>query len=537
MKNIFKILIGLFLVLFAISCSNDEATEILAQNTQEVVFDINNFIPQDVSGKGLSSAKDNGDSLNDPLLPNCAEGDPSYVEVTFIGPNQPETTYTLDLVTLNNKTETEVMKLAPGTYTITEFVVFTAGGEVLWAAPKEGSYYEVLWDLTGVNLEFVVPKFYKLKVEIDVLCYKPYQYELFGYAWFKYAPIEIHTICFYGDICTKFYDEWHRYYGERNPYMIQKYDGYDFPAIFYVNIKNEEGFIVNDNRNIQGVFANSNLSWLGIGSPLCIEYPDQVDVDETFTFEIMLKLPTGEWKLIYVSEPFADTAMSEAGNEDSFGGIDGVFDFVIGNCSYDDNDASLELLPWIPVPDTADMSVYAPGEPLSKELIIATFSNINPVPVIPGIIDEGVPYNTLCGEEFVDINLNFDYRVNFYSSLDRNLPAPYNFPTAYKDYPWGSINWLANKCETVAAVEGWDYVEYALWYLIWAEIDGVSTTQGINNDLAKEAALHPNFIPAVGDYACVLVKPYEQINVVNKQASAKTNAILDFQLLLLRVDP
>ena len=511
-------------MLFAISCSNDEATGIFSEETQEVTFDINNFMPQEVSSKGLFSAKDNGDSPHDELVPNCVDKDPSYVEVTIEAPDGASTKYTLKLVTLANKTETEVLKLTPGTYTITEFVVFSGDDTVLWAAPKEGSYYEILWNLTGVDLEFTVPVFDKLRVLIDVLCYRPYQYELFGFVWFKYAATEIHTICFYGDICTKFFEEWHIQLRE-NPYFLQEFDGYDFPAIFSIRVYYKDtDILVNDPQ------FNSNAEWWGIGSPLCIEYPDQVDVpNEEFTFQIWLAMPDGTDMLIYEGE-FNDTAMAEIGNPDSFGGTDGVFDFVVGNCSYDGNDANLELLPWIPIPDSADMDArLAAGE---QYLIQAKFrqGTVLPAPV-PGVIEEEIWYDTLCGEEFVSIPLPASYAVEFYSSLDRELPES-NFPAEYINYPWGSINYIANHCEENVALYGWTYIQQALWYVI----NPSTSVLGVNNQLAIDAIANSGFIPTVGDYACVLIEPVASISPqIDKSAAAKLNAPEGFQLLLLRV--
>ena len=518
-----KIVIGLFLGLAIFSCNKDDASVILSEQLekQEVVFDINNFLPQELSSKGLF-AKDNGE--NDPTLPDCLDLEPSYVEVSIIGPDQIPTTYTLNLVTLNNKTETEVVKLAPGVYSITDFVVRAVGGELLWASPAEGSYYELLWDLKGVALEFIVPEFDKLKVEIDVLCYRPYDFEKFGFVWFKYAVTEIHTVCFYGDICTKFFQEWHKQ-SDVNPYSGQQFDGYDFPAIFKVIVENAQGVVVND------LELNSNAAYWGIGQPLCIEYPDQVEIaDEIFNFEIWLAMNDGTDMLVYEGE-FDDTAMAEAGNPDAFGGKDGVFDFVVGNCSYDGNDANIELLPWVPIPDSADMDArLGAGE---QYLIQAKFRQGTVLPnPIPSIIEEEIWYNTLCGEEFVTIPLPGAYKVNFYSSMDRNRPG---FPAEYMDYPWGSMNYIANHCDENIAVNGWTYIQKAMWYVI----DPDNTVLGENNQLAQDAIANANFIPTVGDYACVLIDPISKIqNVVNKNGTqSKTNIGEAFQLLLLRVDP
>ena len=509
-------------MLAVVSCNKDDAIEIVpVQQLQDVVFDINNFIPQDAS-KTLFASKDNGE--NDPFIPDCSDLEPSYV-IMYINNDR----YTLQLVTFNDKTETEVVKLPEGSYTINEFIVYAADGTPIWASPFMGSYYQVLWQLTGVNeLIFTVEGFDKVKVELDVLCYRPFNYERFGFAWFAYAKTEIHTVCFFGDICTKFYDEFHN---EGSPYNGQKYDGYDFPAIFYINIKNEAGEIVNDNRQTEGVYANSNLSWFGTGSPLCIEYPDQVGVDETFTFEIMLAMPNGDWKLVYTGA-FDDTAMAEVGNPEAFGGTDGVFDFVVGNCSYDGNDANLEMLPWIPIPDTADMDAKLADN--EQYLINVKFrlGTVEPDP-IPSVIEEDTWYDTLCGEEFIDIELPGAYNVEFYSSMDRELPNS-NFPAEYINYPWGSINYLANHCKENVAAHGWSYVQEALWYVI----DPVNTERGVNNPLAVAAMANSNFIPTVGDYACVLIDPITKIETNGKSGTvAKLNAAESFQLLLLRVDP
>uniref|UniRef100_UPI0035654D3A hypothetical protein n=1 Tax=Lutibacter sp. TaxID=1925666 RepID=UPI0035654D3A len=80
MKNLFKILLGLFLIGFAVSCNKDEATEIIpVQQLQDVVFDINNFIPD--ASKSLFASKENGE--NDPAIPDCSDAEPDYVMLSI----------------------------------------------------------------------------------------------------------------------------------------------------------------------------------------------------------------------------------------------------------------------------------------------------------------------------------------------------------------------------------------------------------------------------------------------------------------------
>jgi len=494
MKNLFKILLGLFLVVSAISCSKDDGTPVVVSENQDVVFDITNFVPQ-VAGKNVFvTGKENDEVLP---VPVCSDAEASYVEI-LIG----ETPYTLQLVTLNDKTETEVLKLAPGDYDLKSFIVYDANGNPIWASPMMGSYYQNLWTLKGVNdLTFTVDKFEKRRIPLDVLCYKPFQYEEFGFAWFAYAKIEIHTVCFFGDICTKFYEEFH---AEGSPYYGQKYDGYDFPAMFSIVVKNGDN-VVNDQT------INGNELWQGVGAPLCIEYPDQVGVAETFTFDIWLTMPDGSGKVIYTGT-FDDTANSAAGNADGFGGSDGIFDFVVGNCSYDGNDANMELPAYIPLPKSADMLTSWGAQGFDIYEFYMTFSNFDPAPV-PGVLEEQT-YRALCGEEDVSIYVPGQYRVDFYSSLELAT-----IPSEYTALPWGSLNYIANNYDAYTMVE----TQQAIWYLL----NPSGTTYGVNNQLAMDAAANPNFVPTVGDFAVVLVDPFREVD----------GQRISYQLLIVRVDP
>jgi hypothetical protein len=503
-SNFLKIGIGLFLSLLIFSCNDDDASLIVPEQLtkQDVVFNVNNFLLNDVSSKGLFSAK--GNVEGEESLPDCSDKDPSYVEVTILGPDAVSTTYKLNLVTLNNKTETEVLKLTSGAYTITDFVVTDADGTVLWASPKEGSYYEQLWGLTGVDLPFTVPEFDKLKVSIDVLCYRPYDYEKFGFVWFKYAVTEIHTVCFYGDICTKFFEDWHQG-TDGNPYLGQHFDGYDFPAIFSVVVKNAQGVVVNDPDK------NSNASYQGKGSPLCIEYPDQVDVKgEIFTFEIYLTMPDGSDKLIYTGS-FNDSAMStNSGTANGFGGTDGIFDFVVGNCSYDGNDANIELPAYLPIPTKGKMTL-SNGPFNASSYVDVTFSAIvNPT----AEIFNGATLGAWCATEHDDIYLQ-TYDVLFYSSLEETL-----IPSIYQYIEWGSLNWIMNNLGTRTPQE----IQEAIWQ-VTNSTDVAMGSPAATSLFAIEALTHTGFIPSVGDWAIVIC------DAVEAPQAAR------LQLLIVRVDP
>jgi len=480
-----------------ISCNKDDATEIIPElQLMDVVFDINNFLPQDGS-KNLFSSKENGE--NDPLIPDCSGLEPSYVII-----NINDEDYTLQLVTLNDNTETEVIKLLAGDYVINSFIVYAADDTPIWASPFMDSYYQTLWSLKGVNeLPFTVEEFNKVKIELDVLCYRPFDYEKFGFAWFAYSRIEIHTVCFFGDICTKFYEEFHR---EGSPYYSQDFDGYDFSAIFEIVVRDALGNIVNDSN------LNSNLEWQGVGSPLCIEYPDQVGVAETFTFEIMLAMPSGAWELVYTGE-FDETAMSTAG-EEGFGGIDGVFDFVVGNCSYDGNDANVELPAYLPIPISGKMTLL--NYPNEDAYVDITFNEI----VGPTIeIFDGATLGGWCASEHDNIGLN-TYSIDFYSSLE-----PLTLPVIYQDIEWGALNWIMNNLTGTSGE-----IQEAIWQVVNStDTDTVGNPEAGNpatSALAIEALNNIGFIPTVGDYAIVICDAIEGLD---------SNE--DLQLMIVKVDP
>lgn len=510
--SLFKIVIGLFLFSFIIACNKDDSTDVLPEaQLREVVFDINNFIPQDAS-KNLFVSKDYGE--NDPLIPDCSDLEASYV-IVKIG----QTDYNLKLVTLNGKTETEVLKLTEGSYIINSFIVYAEDDTAIWASPFEESYYEKLWSLTGVKeLPFEVKEFEKLKVNVDVLCYRPFDYEKFGFAWFAYSKIEIHTICFFGDICTKFYEEFHN----DGPYFGQDSPGYDFPAIFEVVVKDEGGNTVND------LTLNSNLEWKGKGDPLCIEYPDAVGIDETFTFYIYLTLPNGDLELIH-SEEFDDTAMSNDDNlEDDFGGTDGVFDFVVGNCSYDGNDASLELPAFIPLPETLDLTVRYPSV---LNYIDLEISNVVGGQAF-GELYNGLTIGAWCGDLFNNITIDQTYTADVYSSLDLGgMPVNY---AAYGDV-WNVLNWLINNHDLDALVTNNTYTSDNIQEGIWNLIHGLSNPDGgfmafagidLTSGLTSVDSSITKFEPTVGDWAIVLLDP--------REAPGQTGIV---QLMIVKVDP
>ncbi len=299
-KRYATFLVILLLILSFSSCEKQ------ADDLQSVSFKIQN----------VTNSSKKAVNPQDDRIPVCKDDLPAYVIAKISGVD-----YKLNVLAgLNDGTETQVLKLDADNYTLQDFKVYTATDELIWAAPISGSYYANLFGLQGVSLDFTVAPFEKSKLNIDVLCWQDYSYKDFGFNWFDYNRVEIKTLCFFGDICVDDYVEWHE---AQSPYFEQDYDGYDFPAIFKVIIKTENGVIVNDES------VNSNLSWKGEGVPLCIEYPDFVGQDDNYIFEIFLMMPDGN----YDSSPYITQQFSAEDDYINITGDDGVYVFAYGICT------------------------------------------------------------------------------------------------------------------------------------------------------------------------------------------------------------
>jgi len=225
-------------------------------------------------------------------------------------------------------------------------MVYDIDDNLIWAAPMEGSHYALLWGLDGLEKTFTVKAFKKNSISVDVLCWEEYSYKDFGFNWFDFQEVTIKTMCFFGDVCTKFYDDFYNHPG--SPYYGSTSDGYDMPAIFKVLIKTPDGTVINDEN------LNSNASWFGEGKPLCIEYPDFGDTQEKYYFEIHLAYPDNSYHLVYTSELFsAENQTWVTGDHigQNVTGAENIFDFVVGNCSAEANTTLVNLPAYLFLPD------------------------------------------------------------------------------------------------------------------------------------------------------------------------------------------
>ncbi len=124
-------------------------------------------------------------------------------------------------------------------------------------------------EYTSVHVPFTfdVNAFQKAEVPVEVLCYLPELYDYFGFTWFEITEIVVREFCFFGDICLN-----------GDPFSPADFDGslygtglgVDVSAIMKVVVKRDGIEVPNS--------PFDNETWLGIGDPLCVQYPDRLNV-------------------------------------------------------------------------------------------------------------------------------------------------------------------------------------------------------------------------------------------------------------------
>jgi hypothetical protein len=311
MKTKLFLLMLISVILFSCSKREVDNTDI----KQDVVFSAIEVDP----GAGLKSTDDW----------ECKDLVADYAHVTIDGID-----YYPEVFRLDGVLYTQAIKLPVGAYTVTQFLLMDDNGTpgvlgddvIVMGTPLVGSDYDV-YVTKPVNFDFDVLEFTKLEIDVEVLCFQDAEYDAFGFNWFQITEIVIREQCFFGDICVDPADYvGSAYEGQENGLQV------DMPAIFEIRaFKNGVAIPYS---------PFSNLAWLGEGAPLCVQYPDNINVDgEEFTFEL--------WVLVKVGPDFDYVKYGEFTFEDDeliVGGTDGIIDFAIGTCSPE----SYYIYSWLP---------------------------------------------------------------------------------------------------------------------------------------------------------------------------------------------
>jgi len=490
MKTIMKSTIGLLMAILVIltvtSCNK------LKQDEQSPTRD-------------LSFAIEPGASTGSLKAGDCFSVKSDYVKVRINNVN-----YKLDVVYINDKPYTNVIKLAPGSYTLNEFQLFTDNNtpstenddQLLAATPHTGSTYS---GFVSQSLErtFTVDKFEKNELPIEVVCYDTAHFTNFGFEYFQIGQIAVHTQAFFGDIFVKNPQDYagSLYAGQSHGLKI------DMPAIFKIEVY----------RN--GTFYKSfnNEAWKGEGQPLIVEYVDNLDQADSFEFRLSILVRKGT---VFSYEPFYTWTTTDD-IKISGQGTDGMIDFALGSGN---PAADVILPPWMNLPPTCTYQIqtnYAPGS--MGGYVDAKLTNCGTgYEIINGT------YQSWCCDNQTTIGFG-NYNMKVYSSL-----YPNSMPDFAKVGNWDHINWLINHLDWYPGYL-WSDLQGALWLFdvptAWNGIgkSGVPNKTAMMQQMYNDANTYgANYRVPQGGWACIVF-------IDASTPSNAPNALV--QTMIVKIDP
>jgi hypothetical protein len=477
LKRLATSLVALVLVLAFSSCEK--------QQPQSSKIDVSFDIADLTSGLSKKGALETGDpsAQNIEKYPECTELTTDYVIVTIDG-----VAYTLEMTSLPNS-QTEVVQLdADAPNEVQSLVVFSSEQkDPIYIAPKNTSLEVTEGGLTGVPFTINTEAWNKEAIHVDVVCWHPYTYKPYTWNWFQIDYHQVKSICFFGDVCTKFYEE----FGA---------EGYDFPAAFTVALtyQNSAGAWITNTLS-----TNDDENFVNENGPLCISYLDDLMKDEHATYTLTLNTPTGD-VVLDENVAIAEGTWSEEGKSDGFGGMDGIYLFNVGECGIDEEG---QFASYLPLPTTAKMKV---GVNSSDDYNITISENGEDLHMLAGISGT----QAWCLDHAVNIHANQVYTARVFSSLDlAKLAADPNITQPRKDrfssFPWGAINYMINNLDELPLGLTPADLQHAFWYIsngyqnvlpaVKAKIDEWKDSSNPNNKLSWK--------PKVGDDAVVFLIP------------------------------
>jgi len=363
-------------------------------------------------------------------VPECSDLNMDYVKFTVNGE-----TYKSLIYYVNDEYLTQVVKLPVGDYTLTSFLVYNDNGTpnnedddiLIKASPEPNSqYYDLVTN--KLDLQFTVDPFYKKQITVDVLCFEELFYQEFGFTWFNFNDVKIERQCFYGDICTGCYEDYAGSLYENQPEGLQM----DMPAIFEIRM------FKNGETDPFRVFSNE--SYLGVGQCLEVYWPNQLNVEEEFTFELWVLVPSGsgfEYRHIH-DWTFMDDDSPATGE-------DGVTDFVMGSCNLQGADYKFPM--WMNIPE-GEFSLSTGNESPGS---MGTYFDITLSGIGNGYDLQNQTYGVWCGDKDNTIYLGSNYTMIAISSLSTVLPDDLTLtPDQIRQ-----MNFFYNNLEDI--IPGFDY--------------------------------------------------------------------------------
>jgi len=466
-----------------------------ASKPQEVTFS-SAQMTKGSNKDGLINAKD--------ALANADANKANYADIVING-----TTYTPSVYYLNSIAYTQAIKLAPGTYTISKFMLMDDNGtpndnsddNIVSAAPEAGSPYAAFVS-HPLDYTFNVTAFEKSEIPIEVLKFTAQEYTDFGFDWFTMTQTTVREQLFFGDISVKHPSDYagSLYAQQTNGLQV------DMPAIFKIKVYRNGVFLISYNNE-----AN-----FGEGEPLHVAYPDAENTTDHFRFDLYIYVKNGTnfvYKLFHSWE-FTDAQKIDAGT-------DGIVDFVLGNSNYANPD--LLLPPYQNLPATITYKIigsYAPGS-------LGGYVDAEIGSVGSGFDFSNGTFSSWCSDHNYTINANHTYNMDVYSSLyPDQMPAF----TAYAD-KWARVNWLFNHLDNYPG-HTWGEVQGAIWIIMdsWNGVahGGVPAADAMTQQMANDSQSHTDFTPLPGGWAAVVFVP---------EGTDPNQGTPDIQTMFIQVDP
>jgi len=471
MKKTFLSLLVLSLFLVISGCKKFLTDGISAQqNTQGVSFSI-------APGSGIGGLKS-----------DCFSTTASYAKLWLSVGNTPYNNgnpIQVDIFYLTGVPYTNSIQLPPGTYTLTDFIIYndnqtpnnTADDIVLAAAPHTGSTY-AQYVTNPLNINFTVTQFSKLNQPIECVCYQESNYTDFGFTFFQIQEITVRQQAFFGDLCILHITDYIGSLYQQQASGLQP----DMPAIFKIEVWR--------NGTMMSTFDNS--SWKGEGQPLIVQYADRQQIVDNFEFKLDVLVKQGAgFNYTYIWSWYVTDA-TPINDPDH----NGVIDFSLGYCN---TSADYVFSPWINLPPTTTFAVngnFAPGS-------LGTYTDA---------VLNNVPSNYFFGNGTypswsIDYNFNINnsttYNMIVYSSLFPNL-----LPTFIQPKPWDKINFLLNHLDSYNGYSWYD-VQGAIWELCgWqgpAKTGVPYPLNAIGNQMVSDANTYgAGYKVLAGGYASVI---------------------------------
>jgi len=507
-----------------VSCKKNTTDTPTPVQKQDVEFQINTILP------------DAGRDYNIPLCDDNLSPDYAMIILDdYTGNGLADTLYA-DVYYIGDQLYTKALQMEPGAYNVIGFLVYddlTGDGPsdddmIYKAAPMPNTEFSE-FVVNALNMPFTVEQFKKTKVLIDVLCFVPDVYDLFGFFWFQITEITVREMCFFGDLCLKTPSDYEGSLYEEDGLFI------DEPAIFQIYAQHKVGDGPWEDMN--GGAPYTNESFFGTGEPLCIRYADYDHEVDQYKFELKVLVKVGndfEYVTMYTwewSDIFETTYPP---------GDDGVEEFVVGNCNYSPTD--IQLNPYMNLPTR--ISMYVHYMDYSNDFY-RNWKMTYAEPYNDDVYD--IPYGTLVGAWCGDYNLHIANGTHtltlVYSTLD-DPSTMVNGGNGLSTTMLNQLNYLFDHYESTyglnpaapgSAVNG-EAIQVSIWGVRHAATGSTTPANPSNAPggslgltMAGDALSNgATYSPLPGEWAGVL---FFAPTVYNREQAYAT------QLILITVDP